>query len=411
MTIKSDTRAQLGELFFEAGLLNIDELCRAVFVANKNSLPLGRVLTMLGLTRHSHLEAALTLQNLVRQNVLAQKLAAHALRLVAVEKKPLAQALHELGWEGDITRDQDNLGTILVDAGILTAKVIEDSRGLSKHIGLPLSRVLVLQGLISNRLLNAAYNAQRLIRNGRLDRGEAIAALSSAALLVEFQSPDGPPVAPRPHFIKLTELLMLSGLLSARDLQIFQSRAAESDEAEDEMSLGEYIVESGMFTPEIIASAMKLQAMVTNFELTPHRAAAVLRLRFSRGLTLKKAMREIAWDTDPYDGSISLYHLLRLSGLVTAYDLRRLGHLPAHQVADQPLEERLLKTGIINRSALDACKRCQLLIKEGFLTAEQAMNVLHHWSWSGEGLTRVLEKLQWSDGSRLPSLRALAFRG
>lgn len=405
MTLKSDTRAQLGELFFEAGLLNIEDLCRAVYIANKNSLPIGRVLTMLGLVRHSHLEHALTLQNLVRQNVLAQKLAAHALRLVIVEKKSLTQALHELGWEGDITRDQDNLGTILVEAGILTTKAIEDARGLSKHIGLPLSRVLVLQGLISNRLLNAAYNAQRLIRSGRTERADAIAALSSAALLVEFQTKGA--ALPRPHFIKLNELLLLSGLMSENDLEKFEAMAAEDD---DELSIGAYIVESGLFSADIIASAMKLQAMVTRFELTPHRAAGVLRLRYTRGLSLKKAMRELAWDADPYDGSISLYHLLRLSGLVTSYDLRRLGHLPVHQVADQPLEERLLKTGIINRSALDACKRCLLLIKEGFLTAEQAMIVLHHWSWSGEGLTRVLEKLQWSDGSQLPSLQALAFR-
>lgn len=403
MTFKTDSRAQLGELFLEAGLLNIDELCRAVYTACKNSLPLGRVLTMLGIVRHSHVEIALNLQNLIRQNVLSQALAAHALRLVVVAKKTPAQALAELGWEGDISRDQDNLGAILEEAGILTAKVIEDSRGLSRHVGLPLSRVLVLQGLISNRILDAAYNAQRLMRSGRADRAQALNALSSAATLVEFQKDQ---VNSRPPFIKLSEILLLAGLLTEADVQKFSTLD------QDAMSLGEYIVESGMFSAELIASAIRLQDMVTRFEITPHRAAGILRVRHTRGLSLRKAMRELAWDADPYDGSISLYHLLRLSGLVTAYDIRRLGHLPTGhgKQGDEPLEERLLKTGIINRTALDACKRCLLLINEGFLTAEQAMIVLHHWSWSGEGLTRILEKLQWSDGSRLPSLRALAFR-
>jgi hypothetical protein len=101
--------------------------------------------------------------------------------------------------------------------------------------------------------------------------------------------------------------------------------------------------------------------------------------------------------------------LLRLSGLVTAFDIRRLGHLPKHAEVPQQVEDRLVKTGILSRSAYAATTRCYLLMKEGFLSAEQAIIVLQHWSWSGEGLTKVLEALQW-DGGELPQLKAMAFR-
>lgn len=409
MTASIDNRAMLGELFYKAGLINIAQLCQTLCIAHKNNLPVGRVLTMIGLTKHKTIEDALKLQNLVRQNVLAYDLAIEALRRVAASKTSLATVLQDLGWQGNSNRDEDNLGALLVEAGILTQKSIEDSLGLSRHIGLPISRVLILQGLVTPSLLGTALSAQSLIRSGRAERNQAIKALSSAnSLTISTNSScDIALITSRAPYIRLDELLLLAGLLSNSDVKKFM----QFQGSDSEKTLGEAIVESGMFSASLIAAAVRLQTIMAKHQVTPDRAARALKLVFSKNISLTKALKEISRESDPYDGNISLYHLLRLSGLVTAYDIRRLGHLPAHPEGLGSLEERLIKTGIVNRSALDASKRCLLLTQEGFLTAEQAMIVLHHWSWSGEGLTRVLEKLQWADGSRLPSLKALTFVG
>ncbi len=411
MTAGIDNRALLGELFYKSGLLKIEQLCQVLCIAHKNSLPTGRVLVMMGFCRQKTMEAALTLQNLIRQNVLAYDIATRALQRVAGSKTSLAVALQELGWEGDVNRDRDNLGTILIEAGILTQKSIDDAHGLSRHVGLPLNRVLVLQGLLSPGLLGAALSAQCLIRCGRTERGEAIAALNSATSL-SLSTNSSCDIAllnsPEPY-LRLDELLLLSGLLMDNDLKVYY---AKQEKEGMNQTLGQYIVESGMFSAALIASAVRLQTMTAKHEITPDRAARALKLIFAKNISLTKALKEMIREGDPYDGTITLYHLLRLSGLITAYDIRRLGHLPSHQDHDRDaLEERLLKTGIINHSALDASKRCLLLTREGFLTAEQAMIVLHHWSWSGDGLTKVLEKLQWADGRKVPSLKALAFSG
>ena len=410
MTASIDNRAMLGELFYKAGLINIAQLCQTLCVAHKNNLPVGRVLTMIGVTKHKTIEDALKLQNLVRQNVLAYDLAITALRQVASSKSTLANVLQELGWQGDSNRDEGNLGSLLVEAGILTQKSIEDSQGLSRHIGLPIARVLVLQGLVTPSLLGTALSAQSLIRSGRAHRSQAIKALSSANSLPLSGKTncDIAQITSRAPYIRLDELLLLAGLLSDRDVRNFKKLEGR----DCAKTLGEEIVESGMFSSSLIAAAVRLQTMMAKHQVTPDRAARALKLVFSKNISLTKALKEISREGDPYDGSITLYHLLRLSGLVTAYDIRRLGHLPAHaEAGTDTLEERLIKTGIVNRSALDASKRCLLLTQEGFLTAEQAMIVLHHWSWTGEGLTRVLEKLQWADGTQLPSLKALAFVG
>jgi len=403
MEIKIDNRAMIGELFYKAGLLKMEHLADALYVASKNGLPLGRVMVMLGMIRHRWLEQALDLQNLVRQNVLAEKLAPRALEICVLQQKSVPEALKELGWEGDPNRNYANLGDLLVEANLLSGKTVEDARGLCKHVGLPLSRVLILQGLLDQKLLEAALSAQSLMRQGRCDKKEVLAALSSAAHAIrEKGAIKKEPPAP---FLRLDELLLMAGLLTDKEIKKYEANQALAGQ-----SLGEYIVESGIFSASLISAAVRLQTMMAKHQINPSCAARALGLVFSRGLTLNKAINEATRIPDRFDGSLSFYNLLRLSGLVTAFDIKRLGHLPKHVEYSELVEDRLVKMGILSRSAYEATKRCHLLMKEGFISAEQAVIVLHHWSWSGDGLTRVLEKLQWDGGSELPTLKAMAFR-
>lgn len=406
INIGGDTRAMLGELFLKAGLISIDQLCHALYVAHKNCLPLGRVLVMLGMVKTRVLEGALNLQNLVRQNLMQVQLAINVLHQFANGRARLVEVLQECGWTGNVARDEGNIGEILIEAKILTRKSIDDALGLSRHVGLPLSRILVLQGMISPRLLVATVKAQEVIRSGRVQKDEAIRALSSAASMLEFEKACEKHLETRQPFIKLEELLLLARLMNETDLQRFE---AERDHFGGG-TLGEYIVESSVFSAAVIAAAVRLQTMIARMELSPLMAAMALRLIYSKDLTLMQAIRESYLEKPPYDGDISLYHLLRLSGLITAFDVRRLGHLPVSVTASgEAVEDRLLKAGIMNKATMEAAKRCHLLMKEGFLTTEQAMIVLQHWSWSGEGLTRVLEKLQWGTG-RIQTLNPVAFR-
>jgi hypothetical protein len=411
MTASIDNRAMLGELFYKAGLINISQLCQVLCIAHKNSLPVGRVLTMVGLTKHKTIEDALKLQNLVRQNVLAYELAIEALRQVSASRAGLAAVLQDLGWQGNIDRDEENLGSLLVEAGILTQKSIEDSLGSkSAHWFAFSPRAGFARSCHSQPI---GHSSQRpnldSLRYAPIETKQSEALSSANSLTISTNSNcDIALINSRAPYIRLDELLLLAGLLSDSDVKKFM----QLEESDCQRTLGEEIVESGMFSSSLIAAAVRLQTMMAKHQVTPDRAARALKLVFSKNISLTKALKEILRESDPYDGNITLYHLLRLSGLVTAYDIRRLGHLPAHpEGGTGSLEERLIKTGIVNRSAFDAAKRCLLLTQEGFLTAEQAMIVLHHWSWSGEGLTRVLEKLQWAGGNRLLTLKAQAFVG
>lgn len=405
MQENSEDKATIGILLRQAGVISIQELTRAVYLAHKNNLPLGRVFTMLGLIRHRTLLATLLAQNLIRQNLLKPELAQRALKICHEQGSLLAQSLQDLGWEGDVERNDYSLEEILIDAGILTHKNVEDAMGLAKHLGMPVARVINLQGLASPQLLAAADKAQNLLRQGLIDREQAIVSLNSAIPLLDLIGSTGS-IRPAKPFIRLEELLMLAGLITDQDILRLQSQQTN-------------IVESKMFGTQLIGAAINLLSAIANYEMSPIYAAKILRLVFERSITLKQAMdqqRKLAQSqgeqmADMDNQPLSLYYLLRLSGLVTAFDLKRLGQLPYHKLDQQTsLEERLIKLGIINKQALDAAKRCHLLYRENFMSMEQAMIILHQWSWTGEGFTRVLEKLQWEDGKRLPTLKALAFR-
>ena len=177
MDAKIDNRAMIGELFYKASLIKMEHLADALFVASRNKLPLGRVMVMLGMIRHRWLEQALDLQNLVRQNVLAEKLAPEALEICVLGGKSVTDALRDLGWEGDTSRNYANLGDLLVEAKLLSGKTIEDARGLCKHVGLPLSRVLVLQGLLSPKLLEAVLKCSEFDQARALRKKRSVSGL------------------------------------------------------------------------------------------------------------------------------------------------------------------------------------------------------------------------------------------
>lgn len=184
MQENSEDKATIGILLRQAGVISIQELTRAVYLAHKNNLPLGRVFTMLGLIRHRTLLATLLAQNLIRQNLLKPELAQRALKICHEQGSLLAQTLQDLGWEGDVERNDYSLEEILIDAGILTHKNVEDAMGLAKHLGMPVARVINLQGLASPQLLAAADKAQNLLRQGLINREQAIVSLNSAIPLL-----------------------------------------------------------------------------------------------------------------------------------------------------------------------------------------------------------------------------------
>src|SRR5438309_1519099 len=87
----------IGDLLRGAGLVNLPDLTNAVQVACKTGLPVGRVLVMLGLVTAEVVQAALDTQSLVRDRSIAMDAGIRLIKVVAVSRVSLDDALRQLG--------------------------------------------------------------------------------------------------------------------------------------------------------------------------------------------------------------------------------------------------------------------------------------------------------------------------
>src|SRR5262249_20184118 len=92
-------------------------------------------------------------------------------------------AFQKLGWSPPEKHGvpATELGELLMEAGIVTPKVMEDAIRQSQDNNLPLGRCLVLARSISQNLLASALTAQVLLRDGKITKDQAIMGLKAAS--------------------------------------------------------------------------------------------------------------------------------------------------------------------------------------------------------------------------------------
>ena len=75
------------------------------------------------------------------------------------------------------------IGELLIDVGILNQEQITDAVNIAQKRGLPVGRALVMSGLLSEPMLQAALQVQSLFRDGLITREEGVNALQISSLL------------------------------------------------------------------------------------------------------------------------------------------------------------------------------------------------------------------------------------
>lgn len=381
----------IGELLRRAKLIKIEDMTHALQVSSKTGLPIGRVLVMLGLIQNETLSTAIAAQSLVRDRLITLDTAIKAVQLAASYRLSLTEALERLGCLDDVNDSTNKIGELLIAAGFITKKQVDDAMASSQHLGLPLGRILSLKGFLDAKQVQAALSVQALIRDGELDRDEGIDALQ------HLEPPEwnidrameklGLSVPERPH-LRLGELLQLAGLVSDSDILT----ALEVSLAE-ELMLGEVLLNNGYINETVLDAAVGLLEMINLEQLTADEAAEALRLIGKRGGTIGDCMSEISRSELRTANLVGLVDLLKLAGLINDEAIRRSIQSDPRKV--KPFDEVLIKTGLVTEATLHIALRCQSMIDEGALSCEQAIIALHYWQWSGATLGEIIQKFGW----------------
>lgn len=176
--------SSLGELLLRAGFVNKTQLDSLNHVGKEVQARLGQMLVLAGYVSQRELQCAIDAQCLVREKITDRDTAANALRLVRVQGLNLQTALQRITAQHAI-EPNCRLGDLLVEAGVIDELALQDAMIMCESTGLPLGRILALSGLVSEEIVRLAKELQTALRQGLMDRPDAICELRIEAGIKE----------------------------------------------------------------------------------------------------------------------------------------------------------------------------------------------------------------------------------
>jgi hypothetical protein len=268
------------------------DMSEAVPVSLKTGLPIGRVLAASYALSEHHLQQALLAQSLIRDSLLSTNLAIRALQIVVRESFNLEQALKIVGWQPETFTYENKLGQLLLSAGVVTQLQLDDALRVFYTTGLPLARVLVRKGVMSNLVAYTALSSQQLLRQNKVSRDQALqavrAAASSNANIEEDYVSGYLRMSPKNN-LRLGELLTLAQLITEEALIKAVEKALSKGE-----TLGEVLVGSSLIHADTMERALEAQKMVTKGYLDVARAGDVLRKANYEKISIEEAVAKEA---------------------------------------------------------------------------------------------------------------------
>jgi len=389
---------KIGELLVAAEILTESDLVEAIKSAQQNGLPVGRVLIMAGFCSEAEFQAALAAQSLVRDAIVPPEMAISALQLIASHPITFEDALRELGWEPKEDQESNKLGELLLLADIVPQMHLDTAMKTSQTTSLPLGRLLVSLGILSDEVLATALNAQLLIRSGRISREQAINGLRSSyqrrkpfeATLNEQGFYKGPY---RPS-IRLGELLVSAEIINREQMQ-----AGLEESLRQEKSVGQVLVESRLVSKHFLNQALTLQEMVSNETITPAQAIAVLNTLSTTKKTMEEALANLKVPDGELKTNVRFYELMRIAGVIKQADAERLG-IGADSAPGSESAARagmvLLQNEIVDKRTLLGALRCYYLICTGWLNMQKAIIALNNFFHKSCSFDEVLRELNWT---------------
>lgn len=397
---QESTDIQLGELLIRTGLIQPEQFEAAYKLSFKMRLPIGRVLTMHGHVSEDHLRTALELQARMRDGLIPFD---HAIQAF------LQVIKHGVGLDTALTRvvpaappkavvTENRLGELLVASGIASRKHVDEARHSSADTGLPLGMVLMNNGKVKRAALNSALAAQKLIRDGAIDRDKAVYALKMARLRsipleqslrenAEFQGSMG-------DAFGTGELFLMAGVVSESQLM-----TAKEIEVTEERPIEEVFVSLGYASAPCAKAAKYILSMVGQGMLFEDQAARIIkRIQYaSSNKELQDVLAKL--DSNPEEileerEQIEITDILKKAGLISDKDLQIATALAlANRV---PLIKTLFDAKLIDEQVMNNATELKTYLDHDLLKLEQATIVMSYCLENNMTVDETLDTFGWT---------------
>lgn len=412
-TPRKEKQALIGDLMVRAELISRHDLTNALTIARQMSLPIGHILTVNSFVTDEELNAALRVQALIRDKLLGEQQGIDALSVVREQKKSIEDALDEQNWRSEYLIFTKNLGQLLIDANAVTPEKLKTALAACHSSGLPLARVLVLQGAISEFVAYAALTAQALLRDKKIARDQAVGSLRLTSMhgdTIEDYLEFGGLRKIRPdHVLRLGEMFVLSGLVSELDLL----SAVETGLMEAQ-PIGHILVQHNLIRQEAIDAALRLQDLIREQKIEPLKAVDVLKeyagspSESAKSASFEEIIERVTKKklAPPPTSGLAKNDALLLEtvhglGFVSETELDKI--CKEVSGSNMSVVEYLTNRTRVDDSKIQTAMRCRELVDTGVLTLEQAIFAVHIWLWSGGDFDDVLSGVGWLAPRSSPS--------
>lgn len=382
---------RIGDLLIRAGILDPTGFDEAIQVATQIGLPFGRVLIMSNFVDEETLKAALQIQSMVNDKLIDLESGVTALTLVKRERLSLDEALQQVGYKRQANRPTNKLGELLLNSGIVNNDQLNQSLTRSYETGLPMGRILIQLGILSQSVLASALNTQVLIRDGKITKDQGIASLKASyerQVSIEQSLADQGLLKQNQKGIRVGELLVMSRLLSEQDLLT----ALELGLVKEKL-IGQILVDDGFIPKSALDAALKLQQLVADDKISGLQAADALRVVHSRQISVEQAIRELTGKHTEDQKQVTLAELLKMCGFVTDKDIQD----ATERVLQNPkiTTQLFLSAGVLDEAILNAAMRCHYLLDKKALQIDQAIIALNYCQRSRISFDDTLEEFGW----------------
>ncbi|MCC7528669.1 MAG: hypothetical protein IT342_09115, partial [Candidatus Melainabacteria bacterium] len=279
------------------------------------------------------------------------------------------------------------LGDLLTQAGLLSPEELREAMQIAKHQSLPVGRVLIMSGFLSDGQLRAAVQAQSLLKDAVINLETVLQALSivgkeEMALEDAFRQL-GLEIQQSQPTNKLGELLMEAELVKKEVLdQALQQSTASG------LPLGRILILTGAIFEPLLSSALNAQVLVRDHKITREQAVQGLKAARDRQISLEQSLAETGMQL-PSHNTIRLGELLVKAGIMP--DTNLMDYVEMGLVQEQPLGQILISQSVITEHILTNALELQKMVGAGTLIGDQAALVLNMVASGGTTIQEVLQ--------------------
>jgi len=393
---------RIGELLMQSEILSSDFIRDALERFEQRGLPIGKVLVMSGYLTEAELRQALEVQSLVNDGHLPLELGVTVLRVAHKEHVSLNEAFQRSGLVQPEDQETNRLGQLLVAAGIVTDRDLEEALQINVRTGLPLGHVFCFHGYVSQAILYTALQVQESIRRNAIGRPEAIAGLNAAAKrernLERLEINKGYQKLPMKQALRLGEMLVEARVLVDKLLPDSLVRSLQFQKP-----IGEILIQSHFASQQLIDAAVEMQEMIDNGCLLQNMANEVLLNMRASDVPFAKALGQACTFRHRNNLAKILVDLLASVQAVTltklTKDIQERLEVNYNQIND--VSKQLLEHELVDPDLLFAGMRCVYLVDTKFINMEQATIILEIVSKTHDSVDSVLHTLGWTARTRL----------